>query len=148
MFSQQISSVLIVYEKFTFQHTHPFCTFCLLLITSCASSMSFKRDTMAEKVPKTIDSPNWTVLDSSAVSIFVDILVELPNAVSEAKVQIFLLIVTTRCLGQRSRLPPRNSVESSHEVKKRRPAQPPLMRDTTWSLTVSLAVASQNFSRI
>ena len=85
-------------------------------------------------------------LDSIAFSIFVDILVELTNAVSEAKVQIFLLIVTTRCLGQRSRLPPRNSVESSHEVKKRRPAQPPLMRDTTWSLTVSLA--SQNFSRI
>ena len=87
-----------------------------------------------------------SILGLVDVSIFVDILVELTNAVSEAMVQIFLLIVTTRCLGQRSRLPPRNSVESSHEVKKRRPAQPPLMRDTTWSLTVSLA--SQNFSRI
>ena len=67
MFSRQISSVLIVHEKFTFQHTHPFCTFCFLLITSLASSMSIKRDALAEKVPKTIGSPNWTILDSSAV---------------------------------------------------------------------------------
>ena len=37
-------------------------------------------------------------LDSTAVSIFVDILVGLTNTVSEAKIQISLLIVIVRCL--------------------------------------------------